>query len=140
MTVIRSVMLFVLALAPAVSGQSAPADLKPFPAASQSEMRLVVQRYSGDRIALSRTYAGPARAGLRGAERTIQVSAGRIARLKRFDLNWQTALVLLPAARLSETARRDLEALKTTVNVNLAQAELDVEDFSRPLPALPFEA
>src|SRR5262245_5095461 len=84
--------------------QDVPTDLRPLLAAPQSEMRLVVVRYNADRATLSGNYAGGNRGGGRrgggagstgggGAQPTdVPVSPARIARLKRFDMDWQSAL------------------------------------------------
>ena len=69
-------------------------------------MRLVVVRYNADRSTLSGNYAGGNRAGGGGRRGggagpaggggaqpiDVPVSPGRIARLKRFDIDWQAAL------------------------------------------------
>ena len=81
--------------------QTVPADLKPLLAAPQSEMRMVVQRYSLDRTTLSGNYANGSGRGRGGGGRgrganapepsvpppalPVPLSPARIARLKRFD-------------------------------------------------------
>ena len=94
------------------ASQTVPADLKPLLAEPASEMRLVVTRYNADRSTLSGNYAG---AGRRGGGRAAAAAGGggrpapvarrrrrhrgpvpfspaRLARLKRYDLDWQAAL------------------------------------------------
>ncbi len=93
---------------PQAQDQTVPLDLAPLLAAPQSEMRMVVQRYNLDRTTLSGNYAnGGGRGGGRGGRGRARTTAGaapappplvplspaRIARLKRFDTNWQAALV-----------------------------------------------
>src|SRR5262245_37331294 len=80
-----------------------PADLRPLLAAPLSELRMVAQRYALDRTTLSGNYAnggargGGGRRGRAGNTEQLQVpslipvSPARIARLKRFDANWQAA-------------------------------------------------
>ena len=105
-TLAISVLFLLLTLAPGAQEQAVPTDLRPLLAAPQSEMRMVVQRYTLDRATLSGNYAnGAARGGGGGRGRggdaaaapapsppPVPVSPARIARLKRFDLNWQAAL------------------------------------------------
>ena len=88
--------------------QAVPKDLKPLLLPRQSEMRLVTARYTLDRATLSGNYfGGSSRGGGRGAggpggaaraARRFSPSRSRphrIARLKRFDLDWQAALAAL---------------------------------------------
>jgi hypothetical protein len=99
-----------------------PTDLKPLLAPKPSEMRLVTQRYTADRTTLDGNYDG---GGRRGAGRgdgagnaptpPLSLSSGRIARLKRNDLDWQAALARLDPSRLSSDARTDLENLESTI-------------------------
>lgn len=104
--------------------REAPADLKPLLTPAQSEMRLVADRYAADRDELSRFYrlASPVRFG----------------RLKRFDLDWQAALAAIKPASLKASARKDLEALQETVQVNLRQLEAEAAAAARIGPLVPF--
>ena len=116
---------------------TAPADLRPLLAAPRSELRMVAQRYALDRATLSGNYAnGAARGG--GGRRgragnadqasvpsLIPVSTARIARLKRFDANWQAALERVDSSRLTAQARSDLTELSGTIAANTAQLEED---------------
>ncbi len=151
----------VVANAPAVSQgaqEAVPSDLTPLLAQPDSEMRLVVARYVADRQTLNGNYAGPAgfnmpsgRGGRgRGAlavpvaaagQNTagpVPVSAGRLARLKRFDLDWQSALNELPTANLSSVAAADLAALKATITENLTALEADNLTLTQIAPLVPF--
>src|SRR5688572_5015326 len=85
-----------------------PSDLKPLLAEPVSEMRLVVTRYNADRQTLNQNFAGPGGfnmgrggrgrgqgapgAGPAAVSRPVQISPARLARLKRYDLDWQAAL------------------------------------------------
>ena len=123
-----------------------PADLTPLLAAPASEMRLVVTRYHLDRIALAGNYAVPSGGGGgRGGGGAgpavpppVPLSAARLARLKRFDLDWQSALSKLTPSKLSSAAHADLTALTTNIDSNLQQIEADALTMAQVLPALPF--
>ena len=110
-SMVLGVFLIAIAPTPGVLGQASavPQDLKPLLAKPVSEMRLVVTRYNADRQTLNANYAGPGgfnmpggRGGGRGAAagattgaapRTpVPISTARLARLKRFDLDWQAAV------------------------------------------------
>ena len=127
-----------------------PADLRPLLAAPQSEMRMVVQRYTLDRIALAGNYAnGGARGG--GGRRgragnadqlppdpRVSVSPARIARLKRFDANWQAALGRLDSSRFTAAATSDLARLSATIAGNTAQLDEDAKTLAQVLTVAPF--
>jgi len=136
----------------ALQPQDVPTDLRPLLAAPQSEMRLVVVRYNADRSTLSGNYAGGNRgaggrrgggagnAGGGGAQSIdVAVSSARIARLKRFDMDWQTALAKVDAAKLTPAAKADLDGLKFAVGADLVQFDSEAVMFSRVQPAVPFE-
>jgi len=136
----------------ALQPQDVPTDLRPLLAAPQSEMRLVVVRYNADRSTLSGNYAGGNRgaggrrgggagnAGGGGAQSIdVAVSSARIARLKRFDMDWQTALAKVDAAKLTPAAKADLDGLKFAIGADLVQFDSDAVMFSRVQPAVPFE-
>jgi len=131
--------------------QVVPSDLKPLLAKPASEMRLVVTRYTADRAALNLNFAGPGgfnmgRGGGRGqaagapsaAQGPVPVSQARLARLKRFDLDWQAALAKLPAARLTATAAADLKTLQASIETDLKQLEAENLTMAQTAPALPF--
>lgn len=144
-----------LALAPGLRAQErVPVNLTPLLAAPASEMRLVVTRYHADRAALNQNFAGPGGFNMRGARRggpaqpgqspaaqtagPVPISAARLARLKRFDLDWKAALGRVPAARLSAAATADLAALNASIDANLTRLEADNADMARMAPLLPF--
>ena len=155
------VLLAALSVAPVWSQQAGqpaepadhavPADLRPLLAPPQSELRLVTLLYSTDRTTLTGNFdtgratgrggAGGGRGG-RGAAAAAPARPGlsvrRIARLKRFDLDWQVALARIDAARLSLLARGELAALQATVRTNLAQLDADAADLASLTPLLPF--
>lgn len=129
-----------------------PTALRPLLAAPDSEMRLVVRRYALDRGALTANYFGGA--PLRGFQRggavqqpanaaetgpaPIVLSEARIARLKRFDLEWEAALAAIDAAALTPAARADLAGLQKTVGENLRALEADTSARAQLMPLLPF--
>ena len=147
--------LFALAI-PTLQAQDpvVPADLKPLLAKPVSEMRLVVTRYTADRAALNQNFAGPGgfnmgggrRGGGAGAAGTasaptqgpVPVSPARLARLKRFDLDWQTALAKLPTAKLTPAAATDLKTLQASIETNLTQLEAEHLTLTQIAPAVPF--
>jgi hypothetical protein len=150
-----------LAFAAGIHAQSdaVPQDLKPLLAKPASEMRLVVTRYRLDRQTLNLNYAGPGGFNMPGARggrgrggpgaeaatapaapaaALVPVSAPRLARLKRFDLDWQAAIGKLAAANLTPVAKDDLASLQATIGQNLAQIEADNLELAQIAPALPF--
>lgn len=148
--VVLTFALLVPALAVRGQEEAVPRDLNSLIAKPESEMRLVVTRYTMDRQTLNRKYAGPGgfnmpgSRGGRGAaapastERPVPVSTARLARLKRFDTDWQTALGRIPRGKLSAAAVADLEALQATIASNLAQLEADSLELAQMSPLLPF--
>jgi len=132
-----------------------PQGLKPLLAKPASEMRLVVTRYNADRQALNANYAGaggfnmPGGRGGRGraggadaapAPKPVPLSAARLARLKRFDLDWQSAITKIPTARLSAEAKADLATLNGAITTNLSQLDAESLELAQIAPALPFAA
>jgi hypothetical protein len=146
--------LFALVVPPMHAQDSGvPADLKPLLAKPASEMRLVVTRYNADRQTLNQNFAGPGGfnmgrggGGGRGqgapgaapGQGPVPVSQPRLARLKRYDLDWQAALGKLATARFSPEATADLTALKARVEANLKDLEADNLQLAQMAPALPF--
>lgn len=137
--------------APPAGAETVPNDLRALLAPRRSEMRLVTLRYTADRSLLSGNYAGAAggrgQGGGRGgaaapvdtlAARPLALSPARIARLKRFDLDWQNALALLPAGGLSQEARAGLDSLKTVIAKDVAQLDDDAASLANFLPLFPF--
>jgi len=128
--------------------ETVPGDLKPLLAAPQSEMRMVVQRYTLDRTTLAGNYAngaargGGGRRGRANADQPptplVPVSPARIARFKRFDANWQAALGRVDASRLSPEAKSDLAKLSATVAGNSAQLDEDAKTLAQVLTVAPF--
>jgi hypothetical protein len=141
-------MLFLaLTFRPSAQDQTIPTDLKPLLAAPQSEMRMVVQRYTLDRATLSGNYAngsagrgGRGRGGPQAAAPAplVPLSPARIARLKRFDTNWLAALNRIEAGKLTATAKTDLDTLKTTVAAGLTRLDEDAVSMAQALVAAPF--
>jgi uncharacterized protein (DUF885 family) len=140
-----------LTLTPRAQDQAVPANLTSLLAAPQSEMRMVTQRYTLDRGTLSGNYANGSvgRGGGRGARGgnaapappapvLIPISPARIARLKRFDMNWQSALGKIDAAKLTATAKTDLEALKKTVAENLQRLDTEAQTLGQAMTVVPF--
>ena len=88
---------------------------------------------------------GGGAAGRRGARAAagspVPVSPARLARLKRFDLDWQAALGKLNASKFSALATADLATLKTTHRRPTSkQIEADALTMAQITPALPFAA
>jgi hypothetical protein len=136
--------------AQAASAQAVPSDLRPLLVPPQSEMRLVVQRYTADRATLGGNYAGAGRGGGRGGRGTggmafapgqaeaVPVSTARVARLKRFDLSWTAALDALDTSKFSDAARTDLAALRSTIKTNQAQLDADARTLALIESTVPF--
>jgi hypothetical protein len=127
------------------AGQAVPKTLRPLLQPKQSEMRLVVLRYTLDRAALSGNFLGAPRGGPGGgrgagtaAPTPAYSSSSRIARLKRFDLDWQSALGKLDATRLSPAAKSDFDALAATVTSNLKRLDDDSVALAQAAPILLF--
>lgn len=152
-------MLSVLAAQqppPAGEPQEVPADLRPLLIAPQSEMRLVVQRYTLDRNTLNGNYLAGGRQGRGGRggrgrggnpqasapatppNTSVSLSPNRIARLKRFDVDWQAALGRIDGGSLTPAARGDLASLQQTIAANLAQLDIDGSALAEMLPLVPF--
>ena len=117
--------------------QAVPKNLRPLLSPRQSEMRLVTVRYTLDRGTLAGNYFGGRRGG-GGPVQPEPLSLRRIARLKRFDLDWQAALASLDAASLSPDARTELETLKGTVLSNSQQLGVQSAALFQILPLVPF--
>jgi uncharacterized protein (DUF885 family) len=134
--------------APPAAVDDVPKDLKPLLASAPSEMRLVVQTYRLDRATLNGNYQGPGggRGGGRGrgaadaapAAVAASLSPARIARLKRFDLDWQAALRKLDVNALSAAGRADLATLQQTIESNLKQLETDTNALAEAVTLAPF--
>src|SRR6478735_12226995 len=66
------------------------------------------------------------------------LSTARIARLKRYEMDWQTALARIDASQLSPGATSDLRSLQSTVQANLQQLDADAAAIAEVMPLLPF--
>ena len=138
--------------AAAAGPQEAPKDLRGLLAAPQSEMRLVVLRYTLDRTTLNGNYLPGGRAGGPGGRgrggnpgagqappnTSVSVSPGRIARLKRFDMDWQEALTRLDTSKFTPAARADLDTLQRTIEANLKALDADALAAAEVMPFVPF--
>lgn len=130
----------------AAAPMPAPTELRSLLASPQSEMRLVVQRYTMDRSTLNGNYLAGGRGGRGGrggqpaapVNTSVSLSPSRIARLKRFDLDWQAAVDGIDAARLTPAAQSDLAALKQTIAANGKQLDADARAVAEVMPLLPF--
>ena len=139
----------------ATSQDEVPTDLRPLLSPALSEMRLVTQRYTQDRNTLNGNYlpgggrqGGGGRGGRGGGQAaapvaptqtfTTSLSPNRIARLKRFDIDWQAALAGVNAAALSPAAQTDLTAMKATVEANMKQLDVDAAAVAAVMPVVPF--
>ena len=137
------------------AGQSeqldAPSDLRRLLARRQSELRLVDQYYRADRTTQNGNYLAGGRSGTGGRGRggnqgaptaapntSISLSPNRIARLRRFDMDWQTALQKLDRSRLSDAARADLASLEKTIADNLRTLDDDARAIAEVMPLVPF--
>ena len=148
--VVASLLALAATALPRAQDAAVPADLKPLLAAPRSELHLVQQRYTLDRATLTGNYAHGAPGGRRGRGNLapaapgavpappVPISPGRIARLKRFDLSWQTALGRIDAASLTPVGKSDLNALKGTVTANLAALDRDALTLAQATAAAPF--
>jgi hypothetical protein len=103
----------------------------------------VTLRYTADRTTLNGNFGVSGRGGAGGrgggaGPALASLSLGRIAWLKRFDLDWQDALARLDASRLSSPAQADLDALRKTIAGNLAQLDADGAAIAQVMPLVPF--
>ena len=55
----------------------------------------------------------------------MQISPGRLTRLKRYDLDWQAAIGKIDASKFSAAAKADLATLSSSITTNLMQIESD---------------
>jgi hypothetical protein len=120
-----------------------PKDLRPLLAPRRSEMRLVTTRYTADRTLLASNFAGAAGGGGRGGRgqtgpAPLVISPNRIARLKRFDISWQTALERIDSSRISDEARAELQELRNTIQKNLRDLDTQTDALAQAMPLVPF--
>jgi hypothetical protein len=132
---------------PAPTADEVPKDLKPLLVPAASEMRLVAQTYRLDRATLNGNYQGASgRGGGRGrgaadaapAAAPVSLSTARIARLNRFEIDWQAALAKLDATALSPAGRADLATLQETILANKRQLAADANERQEILALAPF--
>ena len=131
-----------------VAPEPVPTDLRPLLVPKQSEMRLIVQRYTLDRALLAGNYQGGIEGGRgggrgsgAGADRPlVSLSSNRVARLKRFDLDWQAALARIDTSKRSALGRTDLDALQLTISNNAKSLDSEWAETARLAPLLPFAA
>ena len=127
--------------APPVPEAGVPANLRDLLSNGRDEMQLVLVRYAADRVLLAGNYQGGvegARGGGAGSTPLVSVSPARIARLKRFDLDWQAALGRIDTNRLSPLGRKGVEGLRGTIVENLAALDAAWASTARISPLLPF--
>ena len=70
----------------------------------------------------------------------VPLSPSRLARLKRFDMDWQAALAKIDAAKLTPAAKNDLQTLQATIAANQKQLDADALTMAQVLPVVPFAA
>ena len=116
---------------------------------------MVVQRYNLDRTTLSGNYANGSGRGGRGGRGgpwrrcrsgapaaapppPVPLSPARIARLKRFDTNWQAAVGRIDAAKLTPAAKTDLDGLKSAIAANLARLDAEALTMAQAIAVAPF--
>ena len=78
-----------------------------------------------------------AASGAAAAAPPVPLSPNRIARLKRYDLNWQAAINRLDAARLTPKAQTDLATLKSQIAANLQTLEAETQTLAAVMPLVP---
>jgi hypothetical protein len=66
------------------------------------------------------------------------LSSARLARLKRFDQNWRSALARLDVSGLTAPARADLAGLQETIDANQRALDADASAMAALEPILPF--
>ncbi|MEP6835598.1 MAG: DUF885 family protein [Gemmatimonas sp.] len=146
---------------PAPLQNGVPSDLRPLLTPKKSETRLVVTRYGADRTMLAGNYAGAAGNGRGGgafnaavnpmpgaeaaamssdsiAAATITISTARIARLKRFDLSWQTAINALSTTTLTPVARQEMDSLSRAIRQNLSELDSATAMLANAMPLTTF--
>lgn len=68
----------------------------------------------------------------------IPISKARIARLKRFNLSWQSAIDRVDATKLSPAAQKDLDSLKNLIRADQARLETESARLAELSPLMPF--
>src|SRR5215510_15657745 len=112
------------------SGQKPPdaasdaPDLKDLDSSS-SELRSLIERYVADRGSLSRSYP-------------VEMSPARLARFKQFYSDWLATLAKLNFDAMSHDGKVDYLLLKTHLNHELQQLELETGSLAEIAPLTPF--
>src|SRR5262249_10909623 len=92
---------------------------------SQSELRSLIERYVVDRGSLSRSYP-------------MEISPARQARFKQFYSDWLATLAKLNFDAMSQDGKVDYLLLKTHLNHELQQLELETRSLAEIAPLTPF--
>src|SRR5215831_11715388 len=92
---------------------------------SQSEVRSLIERYVVDRGSLSRSYP-------------MEISPARQARFKQFYSDWLATLAKLNFDAMSQDGKVDYLLLKTHLNHELQQLELETRSLAEIAPLTPF--
>lgn len=93
----------------------------------KSEAGIVSRRYETDRGALLRTYP-------------VALSPSRASRLKKFDLDWLTALEAFDFEKVSPAARDELLTLRTRIEDNAKETDRRAADAVYIQSLIPFAA
>ena len=128
--------------------QDVPIDLRPLLAARRarcgSSPRATTRSHDAFRQLRRRQRATAAvvaagRAGWCGAQPVdVPLSPARLARLKRFDLDWQAAVRESTRRSSRAAAKADLDGLKSTIANNLFQLDAEALTMAQATPTVPF--
>ncbi|MGH9854719.1 MAG: hypothetical protein ACREBD_33215, partial [Blastocatellia bacterium] len=91
----------------------------------QSELRSLIERFVADRGSLSRSYP-------------VEISPGRQTRFKQFYSDWLATLAKLNFDTLSQDGKVDYLLLKTHLNHELQQLEIQGKSLAEIAPLVPF--
>jgi Bacterial protein of unknown function (DUF885) len=124
------IALVLLIIAPAWAQTTQPQhipvpDLRTLLTPPSSEMDIVRQRYQMDWGNLDRFY-------------DVSISTRRIARLKRFDIDWLAAVQHLDTARLTPAAQDDRRKLIDGIQRNDRQLDTQATSDTQVAPLMPF--
>jgi hypothetical protein len=72
------------------------------------------------------------------APEIVPISPARLARLKRFDVDWQTALSKIDVSKLSAAAKADLQKVQDAIAANAQQLDADALTMAQALPVASF--
>src|SRR5215468_11451284 len=92
---------------------------------SPSELRSLIERYVADRGSLTRSYP-------------VEISPARQARFKQFYSDWLATLGKLNFDAMSQDGKVDYLLLKTHLNHELQQVELETRSLAEIAPFTPF--